>query len=63
MLDAIERVEIQIRTIIAHGIGYHDPLGYLNQNFIKPEKCNSWYDKRNKKSRQAVTELNSPYTP
>ena len=51
MLDAIERIEIQIRTIIAHEIGYHDPLGYLNQDFIKPEKCKSWYDKKNKKNR------------
>lgn len=51
MLDAIERIEIQIRTIIAHEIGYHDPLGYLSQDFIKPEKCKSWYDKKNKKNR------------
>ncbi|RJP75016.1 MAG: Abi family protein [Desulfobacteraceae bacterium] len=45
MLDAIERIEIQIRSIIAHEIGYHDPLGYLNKDFIKPEKCNSWQDR------------------
>ncbi|MBI9088667.1 MAG: Abi family protein [Desulfobacterium sp.] len=51
MLDAIERIEIQVRSVIAHEVGYHDPLAYENQAFINPKKCQDWYDRKNNKNR------------
>ncbi|MCP4116642.1 MAG: Abi family protein [Desulfobacteraceae bacterium] len=51
MLDAIERIEIQIRSVIAHEVGYHDPLAYENQVFMNPKKCEDWYDPKRKKIR------------
>lgn len=35
MMDALERIEIHIRSIIAHDVGRKDPLGYKNPDFIK----------------------------
>ncbi len=46
MLDAIERVEIHIRSVIAHEMGYHDPLAYKNEKYINPKNCKSWYNKQ-----------------
>lgn len=37
-LDAIERIEINIRTIIAHELGKKDPLAYLDNKFINPKQ-------------------------
>lgn len=37
MLDAIERVEIHIRSVIAHEIGRFDPLAYEDDAFINPK--------------------------
>ena len=28
MLDSIERIEVHVRIVIAHEVGYHDPLAY-----------------------------------
>ncbi len=43
MLDALERIEIHIRTVIAHEIGYYDELAYQKSSFLNPkqlkEKC------------------------
>jgi abortive infection bacteriophage resistance protein len=36
MLDAIERIEIYMRSIIAHEIGRIDPLAYRKKEFISP---------------------------
>jgi abortive infection bacteriophage resistance protein len=36
MIDAIERIEIYIRTVIAHEIGRLDPLAYQKGKFINP---------------------------
>ena len=36
MLDAVERVEVHLRTLIAHELGYHDPMAYLDAQFIHP---------------------------
>ncbi|SDU38449.1 Abi family protein [Desulfobacula phenolica] len=38
MIDAIERIEIYIRSIIAHELGQYDPLAYKSINFINPQK-------------------------
>ncbi|MGR0140585.1 Abi family protein [Pseudomonas sp. RSP] len=34
MLDAIERLEVNLKTVIAHEIGFHDPMAYTNAKFI-----------------------------
>lgn len=54
MLDAIERIEIYMRSIIAHEIGKIDPLAYEKEKFINPKAIrtkkkngqvvNYWYD-------------------
>jgi abortive infection bacteriophage resistance protein len=36
LLDAIERIEIHIRSVIAHELGSFDPLAYRNPTFIDP---------------------------
>jgi len=46
MLDAIERIEIHIRSVIAHEMGYHDPLAYQDQLYINPKECSTWTDKK-----------------
>lgn len=50
LLDAIERIEIQLRTIIAHELGRKDPITHLNQEFINPKFLNN-YTKNNKGER------------
>lgn len=37
MLDAIERIEIHVRSVIAHELGRFDPLAYKNTDFINPK--------------------------
>lgn len=51
MLDAIERIEIGIRAIIAHELGYHDPLAYLNADFINPKHVRPFTDKHSGRPR------------
>jgi len=54
MLDGIERIEIYMRSILAHEIGKIDPLAYEKEDFINPkvtrtkkkngQVVNYWYD-------------------
>ncbi|WP_256573268.1 MULTISPECIES: Abi family protein [unclassified Pseudomonas] len=37
MLDAIERLEVNLKTVIAHIVGYHDPMAYTDPRFIQPK--------------------------
>lgn len=37
MLDAIERIEIHVRSVIAHEIGKFDPLAYLETSYVNPK--------------------------
>lgn len=37
MMDAIERIEIHVRSVIAHEIGRFDLLAYQNTDFINPK--------------------------
>lgn len=37
MLDAIERVEIHVRSVIAHEVGRFDPLAYQKTSYINPK--------------------------
>ncbi|MDV6316249.1 Abi family protein [Idiomarina sp. HP20-50] len=43
LLDAIERIEIHLRTIIAHELGRQDPLAYQKQKFINPSELKNYY--------------------
>ncbi len=47
MIDAIERIEIYIRSIIAHEIGSYDPLAYKSDSYINPKKLRDWTDRNN----------------
>lgn len=44
MLDAIERIEIHLRTVIAHEVGYHNPMAYTDVQFIQPKQAKPWTD-------------------
>lgn len=48
MLDAIERIEIHVRTVTAHEVGYHGPMAYTDPNFINPKQTQNWTDRRKK---------------
>lgn len=37
MLDAIERLEVNLKTVIAHVVGYHDPMAYTDVGYILPK--------------------------
>jgi len=34
MLDAVERLEVHLKTVMANEVGYHDPMAYTNAKFI-----------------------------
>ena len=51
MIDAIERIEIHIRSVVAHEMGYHDPLAYQKDSFINPKKLKTWEDNYTKRIR------------
>ncbi|AVJ30197.1 Abi family protein [Achromobacter spanius] len=38
-LDAIERIEVHLRSVIAHEVGFHDPMAYEQDRFIMPRAC------------------------
>ncbi len=42
MLDAIERIEIHIRAVIAHELGKLDPLAYKQKTFINPKQLETF---------------------
>ncbi|NBA93762.1 Abi family protein [Pseudomonas sp. R5(2019)] len=48
MLDAIERIEIHVRSVIAHEVGYHDPMAYQDPGFINPTQTRNYTDKSGK---------------
>lgn len=45
MMDAIERIEVHVRSIIAHEVGYHDPLAYSDSSYINPRQASGWVDR------------------
>ncbi|MGW6778322.1 Abi family protein [Brucella pseudogrignonensis] len=45
LLDAIERIEVQVRSVIAHEMGYHDPLAYQQSSFINPKQTQNFIRK------------------
>ncbi|WP_185265955.1 Abi family protein [Halopseudomonas xiamenensis] len=48
MLDAIERLEVNIRSVIAHEVGYHNPMAYTDQNFIRPKQARNFHTAKGK---------------
>ncbi|HFK3993687.1 TPA: Abi family protein [Citrobacter freundii] len=46
MMDALERIEVYVRSVIAHEIGRDDPLAYLDNSYINPTqlKPRTWRD-------------------
>lgn len=50
ILDAIERIEIHFRSVIAHELGHEDPLAYENRDFIHNpgNHWDKWQEKHQK---------------
>ncbi|CAH0129110.1 hypothetical protein SRABI112_00162 [Pseudomonas mediterranea] len=48
MLDAIERVEVHLRSAIAHEVGFHDPLAYQDIRYINPSQTRTFTTKQGK---------------
>jgi abortive infection bacteriophage resistance protein len=58
MMDALERIEIHTRSIIAHEVGRSDPLAYLkpayiNQRFLHDGTFDKWQSKQSQKIRDS----------
>ena len=43
LLDAIERIEIRLKTVLAHELGKNDELAYQNPKFINPSQLQDYY--------------------
>lgn len=56
MLDAIERIEVHVRSVIANEIGYDDPLAYQYPKFINPKQTYNFKDKTTGKLRNTWNE-------
>ncbi|MGQ8706353.1 Abi family protein [Serratia sp. TSA_198.1] len=63
MLDALERIEIHVRSVIAHEVGRRDPLAYRNAAYINPRftsghasRFDEWCEKQEKKIRDSRDE-------
>lgn len=64
MMDALERIEIHIRSVIAHEVGRNDPLAYrketyINQRFLTDGAISTfgkWLGKQDQKIRESRDE-------
>ena len=64
MMDALERIEIHIRSVIAHEVGRNDPLAYRNESYINqrfltdgsPSTFDKWLSKQDQKIRESRDE-------
>lgn len=56
VLDAIERVEVHIRTVMAHELGRLDPVAYTMNSFINPYFLKDYQDKKSRRARNAWNE-------
>ena len=45
MLNAIERIEVHIRSLIAHEVGRYNPLAYTDVNFINGRNARNFHDR------------------
>ena len=48
MMDAIERVEIHVRTIIANELGAKNPLAYCDKSLVNPRFTSDFVNKKGK---------------
>jgi len=46
MLDTTERLEVHFKTVMAHEVGYHDPMAYTNAKFILRKWTQTYTDGR-----------------
>lgn len=46
MLDAIERIEVHVRSVIAHEVGFHGKFTYQSQSVIENKQTSNWTDRR-----------------
>lgn len=56
MLDALERIEVNVRCAVAHEVGYHHPLAYQDSGFINPSQTSNFVDRRTGQQRNAWSE-------
>lgn len=56
MMDAIERVEVHIRAVIAHYLGPINQLAYKDVSFVNPRYTKKIYDKRKRVSKNSKWE-------
>ncbi|WP_038912241.1 Abi family protein [Dickeya dadantii] len=48
IMDALERIEVYVRSVIAHEIGKISPLSYLDDSLINPKHLSPSSDRRSK---------------
>lgn len=56
MLDAIERIEVHIRTVIAHELGRLDPVAHTMDGFINPRFLRNYPDRKTRQPRNTWRE-------
>ncbi|PVZ70314.1 Abi family protein [Pelagibaculum spongiae] len=49
-LDAIERIEINLKTVLAHELGRIDELAYQNSDFINPNQLKDYFRNNQRKN-------------
>ncbi|PWE40580.1 Abi family protein [Pseudomonas prosekii] len=54
VLDAVERLEVHLKTVIAHEVGYHDPMAYTNPRFILQKWTQPYTDRNGRKRNKWV---------
>jgi len=56
VLDAIERIEVHIRTVIAHELGRLDPVAHTMASFINQRFLQNYQDRKTRKTRNTWNE-------
>lgn len=56
MMDAIERIEVHIRSVMAQYLGELNQLAYEDVSFVNPRYTNEIYDKRKRVSKKSKWE-------
>ena len=56
VLDAIERIEVHIRTVIAHELGRLDPVAHTMASFINQRFLQDYQDRKSRKKRNTWNE-------
>lgn len=56
MLDALERIEVHVRSVVAHEVGFHNALAYQDSSFINPSQTRNFVDRRTGRQRNAWSE-------